>query len=94
MHCKNKCLQRVFLISVGILSLQGCGKTSVPLETALALAGSNRSELEAVLDHYADDSLKSEAARFLIENMPGHFSYAVTARRGWALISASLSGSI
>lgn len=63
------------------LMLQGCSSQEPSaLETALALAGSNRSELEAVLDHYANDSLKSEAARFLIENMPGHFSYADTAR--------------
>ena len=44
------------------------------LETALELAGDNRAELEQVLRHYADDSLKREAARFLIENMPYHYS--------------------
>lgn len=46
------------------------------LEQALKLAGDNRSELEKVLNHYRDDSLKLEAARFLIRNMPGHGSYA------------------
>lgn len=44
------------------------------LDKALELAGANRSELEAVLEHYRDDSLKLEAARFLIRNMPYHFS--------------------
>lgn len=43
------------------------------LESALELAGDNRAELEQVLRHYADDSLKREAARFLIENMPYHY---------------------
>ena len=39
----------------------------------MALAGENRQELEHVLWHYKDDSLKLAAARFLIENMPYHF---------------------
>ena len=48
-----------------------------PLERALRQAGDNRPELERVLDHYAAspaDSLKFQAARFLIENMPGHYT--------------------
>lgn len=49
------------------------------LEHALALSGANRTELEKVLHHYADDSLKLEAAKYLIRNMPGHYSYADTA---------------
>ena len=54
-----------------------CGKkhTNDYLEYALRAAGNNRSELEAVLDHYKDDPEKLAAARFLIENMPGHYSY-------------------
>lgn len=50
-----------------------------PLEEALQKAGENRMELQQVLDYFSsreEDSLKYEAARFLIENMPGHFSYA------------------
>ncbi|MDE6215118.1 transglutaminase domain-containing protein [Bacteroides sp.] len=43
------------------------------LERALTFAGDNRQELEHVLLHYKDDSLKLAAARFLIENMPYHF---------------------
>lgn len=49
------------------------------LEKALRAAGENRGELEKVLAHYAADpadSLKLRAARFLIENMPGHYSFA------------------
>ncbi|MCF0185030.1 MAG: discoidin domain-containing protein [Bacteroidaceae bacterium] len=48
------------------------------LEEALEIAVDNREELEKVLEHYEGDSLKLKAARFLIENMPGHYSYADT----------------
>lgn len=44
------------------------------LEYALQTAGKNREELKSVLNHFKDDSLKLAAARFLIENMPYHFS--------------------
>lgn len=44
------------------------------LEQALRLAGENKAELEAVLNHYQNDSLKLEAARYLIKNMPYHYS--------------------
>ncbi len=47
------------------------GNRDWPLEDALALAGSNRPQLEAVLDYFADDSIGLEAAKFLIRNMPG-----------------------
>ncbi|WFE86603.1 hypothetical protein [Parabacteroides chongii] len=46
------------------------------LEQALTFAGENREELEKVLSHYTDDSLKLAAARFLIMNMPGHAGYS------------------
>ena len=42
------------------------------LDFALEQAGKNRIELEKVLNYYQNDSLKLEAARFLIRNMPGH----------------------
>ncbi len=48
------------------------------LEEALQFAGDNRAQLERVLTHYAGDSLKLRAARYLVENMPGHYSYADT----------------
>ena len=43
------------------------------MEQALELAGDNRKELEKVLVHYQDSGLKYDAARFLIENMPGSY---------------------
>lgn len=58
-----------------VLLAASCGLSHPDrLETALELAGDNRAELEQVLRHYAGDSLKREAARFLIENMPYHYS--------------------
>lgn len=44
------------------------------LDKALQMAGTNRPELEAVLEHFRDDSLKLEAARFLIRNMTYYYS--------------------
>ena len=42
------------------------------LEEALEKAGNNRTELEQVLAHYAGDSIKLEASKYLIRNLPGH----------------------
>jgi len=51
----------------------------IMLEQAFQLAGENRVELEKVLTHYTNDSLKLEATKYLICNMPGHYSYVDTA---------------
>lgn len=69
------CLQTIcrFLFVVSILL--GCQPSR--LERALQLSGSNRQELEKVLEYFSrtpDDSLKLKAAVFLIENMPGHYA--------------------
>ena len=58
-----------------------CGSSEQDRELARALymAGDNRAELEHVLAHFKGDSLKLEAVKFLICNMPGHYSYADTA---------------
>lgn len=47
------------------------------LQHALDMAGDNRAEMERVLEYfkYDSDPLKYEAAKYLIENMPYHFSY-------------------
>lgn len=50
---------------------------SPEMESVLSLAGKNRKELVKVLQHYEQslgDSLKLEAAKFLILNMPGKYS--------------------
>jgi hypothetical protein len=55
-----------------ILTFYACSSNeNVLLELALDNSGENRSELEAVLDHYKDNQKKQEAARFLISNMIG-----------------------
>lgn len=53
-----------------------CHKKS-DLESALPRAGDNRPKLEKALQRYQSpkDSLKRQAAEFLIANMPGHFSF-------------------
>lgn len=69
--------------AIGLLSLMcflNCGQIS-DVQYVMKSAGSNRTELEAVLDHYrtADpNSQKRRAAEFLIENLPAHYSYAGT----------------
>ena len=44
------------------------------LEECIANAGNNKPEILTVLKHYKDSTLKLEAARFLLENMPGHYA--------------------
>ena len=58
------------------LAAVACSRKQSDLEQALQIAGLNRPELEKVLTHYKDDTLKYKAAVFLIENMPGHYSYS------------------
>lgn len=53
--------------------------TDTSVSDVLDSAGSNRSELESVLDHYQTvdpNPQKLLAAKFLIENLPAHYSYA------------------
>ena len=67
----------VGLVALVLFGLAACTKKLSLLEQALYVAGDNRPELERVLAHYArrpEDSLKLRAARFLIENMPGHYT--------------------
>lgn len=49
-----------------------CNLPKDKLEKALRQAHENRGELEKVLQHYKNDSLKYKAACYLIENMPYH----------------------
>ncbi len=55
--------------------ISGCSHNRM-LRESLTQAGSNRPELERVLEHYASHPEKLAAARFLIENMPAHYSYS------------------
>ena len=70
--------KHIYHITFLLLFIASCSlsHTDDQLERALVLAGDNRTELEKVLRHYADDSLKLAATRFLIENMPYYYTYA------------------
>lgn len=60
----------------------GCTEESRYLHYALKAAGDNKSELKAVLRHYSMEDMdaeKLEAAKYLIINMPAHYSYRDTA---------------
>lgn len=62
-----------FIITITvILTIISCdGRLAGVLEES----GKNRGELVKVLEYYKDDSLKREAAMFLIENMSGKYFY-------------------
>ena len=70
----NHIIKYCILLCMTIISFSCNSK----LKSALKFAGENRQELELVLQHYSAnkaDSLKYQAARFLIENMPYHYCY-------------------
>ena len=88
---KNYYGKLLFLIFF-VCTLSSCRQDtfSSQLATALELAGSNRSELEKVLENYSqeeNDSLKLKAAKFLICNMDVHFSYK---SRTWDIFQMEL----
>ena len=65
-----------------LVAFSGCSKDDIYLYYALKAAGKNKTELKAVLKHYRSvdkDPQKLEAAKYLIANMPAHFSYRDTA---------------
>ncbi|MCK9640123.1 MAG: hypothetical protein M0R39_09465 [Prolixibacteraceae bacterium] len=67
-----------FIFSTIIIGLCGYVWHERKLRSALEQAGTNKGELLKVIDHYKKDPadrMKLDAARFLIENMAGHFSY-------------------
>lgn len=66
------------LMLLGALFIPACSDRpySHELENALKSAGMNRIELDMVLNHYRDDSLKLAAAHYLIANMPYHGSWS------------------
>lgn len=72
-HEKKYGILLLLLLSWG---LYACSNHEDYLEEALEMADSNRVELEKVLSHYKNDSLKYEAACFLIENMGYHSSFS------------------
>lgn len=67
-------ISSLLLFCLTIISCQS-NRRDIALHQALKFAGENRIELEKVLQHFAKDSLKLEAAKFLIRNMPFNYSY-------------------
>lgn len=64
-----------------LVAFSGCSKDDLYLHYALKAAGKNKTELKAVLKHYRTvdkDPEKLKAAKYLIANMPCHYSYADT----------------
>lgn len=68
-------MRSFFLLAIIIAALVGCKKPG-RTQAALELAGNNRAELQKVLDHYSapEDSLKLQAAEYLIVNMIGKYT--------------------
>ena len=76
MKLHSRSIATGIIISLVVATLvASCSRGHDALEYALRVAGDNRPELEAVLDHYKDNPEKLAAAEFLIENMPAHRSY-------------------
>ncbi|WP_455592664.1 hypothetical protein [Bacteroides sp.] len=71
MRNKYKIIYVCLLVLLCLIA--SCVRQDEKVEEALSLAGENRVELEEVLNYYKNDSLKLEAARFLIGNMPGAY---------------------
>jgi hypothetical protein len=72
--------RKFFYFSLLAVFLSACNYSpySKELKQTLRLAGSNRAELEKVLEYYQqhpEDSLKYKAAVFLIENMTHHYYF-------------------
>ena len=65
-----------------LVAFSGCSKDDLYLHYALKAAGKNKTELKTVLKHYRTvdkDPEKLKAAKYLIANMPAHYSYRDTA---------------
>ncbi len=67
---------KIRLLGFGLLLLTCCCDNKV--ERTLEHSGEHRAELEKVLSHYKDDSLRLRAAEFLITHLPGNVSYDTT----------------
>lgn len=75
-------MKKLISLVLTIVLFLSCSYEDKLLREALDAAGDNRSELEAVLEHYKTedkDPEKLAAARYLIANMPVHYSYRDTA---------------
>lgn len=75
-------LPLILLLLFSLAVSVSCSQDNLYLHYALKAAGKNKSELKAVLHHYRTvdrDPDKLRAAKYLIANMPAHYSYRDTA---------------
>ncbi|MEG2790910.1 MAG: hypothetical protein RSA98_04900 [Odoribacter sp.] len=66
------------IITIIAVICNSCNDHSARLKAVLKYSGENRKELEKVIAYYSQDpadKLKLQSAIFLIENMPGHYTY-------------------
>ena len=70
----RKRIALVYFVCICIIAIMASCESN--LDIALKDAGKNRQELAKVLNHFKDDPnhLKYKAAKFLIKNMPYHYS--------------------
>lgn len=90
---KHNNLFVILFIGIEIL-LYSCSIIDSELEQALSYSKKNRIEMEKVLNYYRNvkpDSLKLEAAKYLIINMPRHFSYDIHAQEYYDGIDSILN---
>ena len=74
-------MKNILTIILTLLLTASCTKDSMYIHYALKAAGENKKELKAVLRHYRmedKDTEKLRAAKYLIANMPAHYSYRDT----------------
>lgn len=72
-------VKRFLLLLFLVISIVSCNRGVSRLQLSLQRSGENRHELEKVLNYYSQyqkDSLKLKAAKYLIENLPGHLSFS------------------
>lgn len=73
---------KIFSVISLLIVFNACTEDSRHLHYAMKYAGDNKSELKSVLRHYCTidpDPEKLRAAKYLISNMPAHYSYSDTA---------------
>jgi len=75
----NKTLTKIkeYVFLSFTIGLVACNQANCKINTALNLSGDNRKELEKAISYYegsSEDILKLKAVKFLIENMPGHYT--------------------
>ena len=71
----NNTMMRTFVFFIVSAVFVSCNPNVGSMNKILEKAGSNRTELEKVLSHYENDSMKYKAAQFLINNMAYYFYY-------------------